>query len=98
MGLTRRRLAEQALFQSQPWEPFIIYQETADRTLKLTDPPMQGDDVRSLQDALNRIGMSIKADGIFGAKTDEAVRQFQQQHGLTVDGKVGSKTRRVLGL
>ena len=32
------------------------------------------------------------ADGNFGAETLSAVKQFQQDHGLTVDGIVGKKT------
>jgi len=47
----------------------------------------KGDYVKELQNLLG-----IKADGIFGAKTEEAVRKFQKNHGLTVDGVVGSKT------
>ena len=32
------------------------------------------------------------ADGIFGAKTNQAVRDFQTKHALGVDGVVGEKT------
>lgn len=32
------------------------------------------------------------ADGIFGTKTDAAVRKWQKDHGLVVDGIIGSKT------
>jgi Putative peptidoglycan binding domain len=35
-------------------------------------------------------------DGIFGAKTEEAVRQFQRRHGLTVTGDADDKTRDLL--
>ena len=31
-------------------------------------------------------------DGIFGSKTDQAVRQFQEDQGLEVDGYVGEMT------
>lgn len=36
--------------------------------------------------------LGINADGIFGAETEEAVRVFQQTHGLKVDGVVGYNT------
>ena len=71
---------------------------TKTRTLKLLSTPMQGEDVRQLQQALNQAGFDLKADGIFGKATDQAVRQFQQQKGLTVDGQVGAATRKALNL
>ena len=36
------------------------------------------------------------ADGIFGPKTEEAVRDYQKRNGLTVDGVVGPKTWHML--
>ena len=49
-------------------------------------------DVRILQEKLNSIGYHLATDGIFGSKTDEAVRAFQADHGLAVDGVVGVRT------
>lgn len=46
-----------------------------------------GEQVRQIQKALG-----IQADGIFGKGTEDAVKKFQQENGLTVDGKVGPKT------
>jgi hypothetical protein len=97
LGLTRRRLAEQALFLGKPWQSFLNYEETTVRVLKLTDPMMQGKDVRRVQEALKRAGINIEPDGFFGNDTDKAVRQFQQENSLTVDGIVGAGTRMVLG-
>lgn len=57
----------------------------------------RGEPVRALQTALNDLGFdSGQADGIFGRKTDRAVREFQRANGLTVDGIVGRDTRRAL--
>jgi peptidoglycan hydrolase-like protein with peptidoglycan-binding domain len=102
-------LAERALFLGKPWQSFLTYEGTgqevtgeiiaeAPRTLKLTEPMMQGEDVRRVQKALKAAGINIEPDGFFGNDTDKAVRQFQQQKGLTVDGIVGAETRRILGV
>lgn len=52
----------------------------------------KGADVRTLQTLLNKNGNSIAVDGDFGPATDKAVRKFQAEQGLTVDGIVGQKT------
>ena len=41
---------------------------------------------------LKKRGYTLKTDGIFGTKTEEAVEAFQADNGLVVDGVVGSKT------
>ncbi len=51
-----------------------------------------GDDVKKLQKALNSAGYNLAVDGIFGAKTQSAVRSYQQKNGLSVDGIVGVNT------
>lgn len=53
----------------------------------------RGDSVKWLQYALKRLGFSLLVDGIFGPRTDEAVRAFQAERGLVVDGIVGKLTR-----
>ena len=58
----------------------------------------RGNDVRAIQYFLNFLGFfndrlpQIKVDGVFGPATENAVRQFQSQYGLTVDGIVGRGT------
>ena len=50
-------------------------------------------DVEYLQRHLNGFGFSsLVVDGIFGAATEEAVKNFQRYYGLTVDGVVGPQT------
>lgn len=58
-----------------------------------------GSAVKSLQEKLIALGYSCGvhgADGDFGASTESAVRKFQSEHGLTVDGIVGSQTLKAL--
>ena len=51
--------------------------------------------VKILQQALKSLGLlSGAADGVYGAGTESAVRKFQQNFGLTIDGKAGEKTLR----
>jgi peptidoglycan hydrolase-like protein with peptidoglycan-binding domain len=55
----------------------------------------RGEWVTYCQNLLNARLFGAKAmwvDGDFGVTTDVAVRQFQAQRFLTVDGKVGDKT------
>lgn len=113
LGLTRRRLAERALFLRTPWRPFLNYEGTGEefttgsnktmptgtpRALHLTSPLMQGEDVQQVQAALKKAGFNLAMDGSFGQGTEQAVRQFQQQQQLTIDGQVGAATRKALGL
>lgn len=52
-----------------------------------------GTAVRDLQKALDRAGFDPgPIDGIFGARTERAVRAFQKTRKLTVDGIVGPRT------
>ena len=59
-------------------------------TLKLGS---RGTDVITLQKKLN-----LHQDGIFGPLTEEAVKEFQKNNGLTIDGIVGAKTWAKLGV
>jgi peptidoglycan hydrolase-like protein with peptidoglycan-binding domain len=53
----------------------------------------QGQEVKDLQDALKVLGFNPgPVDGIFGDKTETAVRAFQADRGITVDGIVGPVT------
>jgi peptidoglycan hydrolase-like protein with peptidoglycan-binding domain len=52
-----------------------------------------GDPVRQLQRALRRIpNPGSLVDGVFGPKTETAVKEFQQGAGLVADGVVGPLT------
>ena len=52
----------------------------------------QGSDVKKLQELLNKNGYSLSTDGIFGTKTQAAVKDYQKKNSLSVDGIVGNNT------
>jgi peptidoglycan hydrolase-like protein with peptidoglycan-binding domain len=58
-----------------------------------------GDDVRALQNALNRAGIGVKygVDGYFGSATQASVRAFQRYKHLPVTGVVDAATAAALG-
>lgn len=54
---------------------------------------MRGDDVSNLQERLVQLGFNCgKVDGVFGSKTEVAVKEFQKSVGVLVDGKCGPAT------
>ncbi len=58
-----------------------------------------GSVVSEIQTKLKNWGYySGSVDGVFGSKTEEAVKLFQKKNGLTVDGKVGPATLKALGI
>ncbi|MBR2719007.1 MAG: peptidoglycan-binding protein [Clostridia bacterium] len=64
------------------------------KTLRYRD---SGSDVLKMQKALVSLGYNTGGtDGKFGPTTEKAVRQFQQNNGLTVDGLAGSATLTLL--
>lgn len=73
----------------------IVYDPLADGLLSIGD---KGEVVRALQLALQNNGHPVSADGDFGPMTDQAVRGYQAEKGLAVDGKVGRVTGNRLGL
>ncbi len=67
------------------------------RLLKPSDPPMRGNDVKSVQRALADAKISVEQDGEYNSATAGAVARFQKQNGLNVSGVVDAATRRRLG-
>lgn len=49
-------------------------------------------DTRYAQQLLNQKGYGLAVDGIYGPKTQAAVRKFQKANGLSVDGILGKNT------
>lgn len=63
----------------------------------LVSQPMTGDDVFTLQERLLELGYDAgRPDGMFGAQTERALRNFQRDYGLVVDGICGPNTLRSL--
>ncbi|MFB2877962.1 peptidoglycan-binding domain-containing protein [Floridanema aerugineum] len=48
--------------------------------------------VTVLQERLNLLSYPVAIDGIFGPKTENAVKKFQKDRGFPVDGIVGPRT------
>ncbi len=58
-----------------------------------------GDTVKEIQNRLKSWGYyEGEVDGIYGSRTEKAVRYFQSSNGLTVDGKAGKETLAALGI
>jgi peptidoglycan hydrolase-like protein with peptidoglycan-binding domain len=76
-------LGAQDLSQSMPSED----------TLMVSENPTD----QQIQQALQNAGLyQGSLDGVLGKKSKEAIKTFQEQNGLTVDGKVGKKTWAIL--
>lgn len=59
----------------------------------------RGEEVRKIQQKLKNLGYYTgSVDGIYGTLTQTAVRKFQRDNGLTVDGIAGPKTLSYLGI
>jgi N-acetylmuramoyl-L-alanine amidase len=54
---------------------------------------MHGDDIAALQSRLTEMGFDCgRVDGVFGPRTELAVKDFQKSVGATIDGKCGPAT------
>lgn len=84
-GLKRRRAAEQALF-NKPVSAATPAQntESEDYNMKTIKKGSKGNAVKVWQ-----IIIGVTPDGKFGSGTESTTRDWQESHGLTVDGTVG---------
>ena len=57
---------------------------------------MRSTAVQTLQETLNQHGFNLKVDGVYGRATTKAVRKFQAQNKLRVDGIAGNQTLSLL--
>ena len=80
---------------SQTWARLMEAQwDLGERELQFTpELLMRGRDVTALQRRLSDLGFNCgRVDGIFGPRTDVALREFQENLGLEVDGVCGAET------
>lgn len=72
----------------------VVDASTWQTLLLVVQQGSNGNGVRTLQDWLHNIHgyNSVPVNGVFDAATDAAVRDYQQNNGLTVDGVVGPQT------
>ncbi len=61
-------------------------------TYKTVQKGSRGSSVKLLQQTLNKKGYHLSVDGIFGSKTQAAVRDYQKKNKLKLDGVVGTET------
>ncbi|MCL5047710.1 MAG: peptidoglycan-binding protein [Firmicutes bacterium] len=78
----------------QTWDTLVESGwKLGDRMLYRRTPMFKGDDVAQLQRNLSAYGFDPgRIDGIFGNDTDFALRDFQRNCGLLVDGICGQRT------
>ena len=87
-GLTRRRKAEQALFNRPVSVAAPAQNEnTEDYNMKTIKKGSKGNAVKVWQ-----IIIGAAADGNFGSGTEHMTKTWQGNHGLTADGIVGAKS------
>ena len=59
----------------------------------------RGEETKKIQQKLKNLGYyTYTVDGIFGSRTQTAVKAFQKDYGLAVDGIAGPKTLKALGI
>ena len=61
-------------------------------------PPVDSETVRHIQQALSDQGHKVSVDGIWGDKTHDALRAFQNEQHLDATGQLDGKTFAALGL
>jgi N-acetylmuramoyl-L-alanine amidase len=90
----RRGLRVDGVCGSQTWSALVeAGRRIGDRFLYRRTPMLRGDDVAELQQRLSALGFDCgRVDGIFGDLTSAALREFQRNAGLPVDGIAGATT------
>lgn len=59
---------------------------------------LSADEVRTVQKNLISAGYSVKADGVLGANTKQALKEYQKSKNLTATGDIDADTRASFGM
>lgn len=94
----KRNLEVDGVVGPETWHELVeASYRLGDRQLYFREPPFRGDDVREIQATLNDLGFNAgRVSGVFGSQTDKAVREFQKNVGLPVDGIFGETSIRAM--
>lgn len=96
LSTTEELLNESAATGTIPAKPSTASSEAAvpvSEQAPAVETSVTAPTVNEIQQALKGANLYTgKVDGDLGPKTKKAIRDFQEQNGLTVDGKVGPKT------
>lgn len=71
----------------------------ASSSSKKSKTGVSSDLIKKVQKELNELGYDCgKADGIQGKNTTKALKEFQKDNSLTVDGKIGKQVKQALNI
>ncbi len=78
---------------TQPPRPMASDRTISDPTMRWPHGQHSSSTVRDVQQALQDKGYDVgPIDGVMGARTQSALRQYQQQQGMTVSGRLDQQT------
>lgn len=77
-----------------PWVEYSVKEviKTAKIDLSVIQMGSKGEQVKTLQRLLNAFGSNLSVDGDFGSKTLSALKSYQKNNNLEVDGICGQKS------
>ena len=98
-NILKKALAELGLISSESGSGLGDFVDKLNEIKQVLGFGSIGDDVKTLQTALEKLGYSVgecKIDGIVGPDTTKAIKEFQEAAGIAVDGIAGPETLEAL--